>query len=573
MPLNRFSRSHARRQPGFQGSSPIAVLGGLNEDENRQALRPADLRVALNCARKGGMTGTRPGVTYGDSDYTVAIAGTNPAITGIFDYRRNRDDDRDLLVVQDGDVFKDSSGTALDKSTNSVTISTGNDYHWTFASYQDKVFAAGGKDGDSFWYWDGAGALNKVSLVDSGGSAVDVKYVFAKWNMIFVGGMNGANFDDNEMVFRYCDYATDATVATNWKSANVLPGQLLGENFGVSSYGSEYNTGIASFQDNRNDSLLFLTNERIVSFVPNPNLTSNANAFRLQDTVATGCVNQNAFVNLGLDVGDAVYLSQDGIHSLAQSEQFGDRVTQYLSWPIRKTFDTLNRSRFKYASGAFWPTEGMVLFSVATGSNTTNNLILCMDIKGADRITPETVRWYRWDLTGITANVIRAVRGSDKKPYLYVGGTAGQLVRFDRDTYSDLGTGAISTVIQTKDEDFGLPSREKHIGDTYCILQGSGNYTINHSTMTDDGEIQLQTSAIEVPNTGSVYDTGVYGTATYGDSESVIRHRIPGVGSSVTIGHRFAHAVANEPFWLGVMNQEVMISGPTDDATPNMAGG
>lgn len=568
MPIRGFAKGASSRHPGFQSTPPLIALGGLNEDENPQSLKQTDLKIASNTARKGNMTGTRPGVVYGDSDYTAAITSA-AAVQGIHEYIRSvGSGNRDLVSVAGGQVYKTHNGTALDKSATTITSGAAN--RWTFASFQDSMFAAGGADADGFWYWDGTGAgsgvLGEVAL------SFDVKFVFSKWNMLFVGGMDGSTFDDNPMVARYCDYATDATDEANWKQSNVIPGQLLGENFGIGSYGSEYMTGFASYTDNRGDFLLFLTNKRIVTFQPNPTLTSNADAFRITDTIATGCVTQDAFVSLGLDVGDSVYLSEDGIHSLAQSQQYGNRDSQYLSWPIRKTFDTLNRSRLKFASGAYWPTEGMVLFSVSTGSNSVNDLILCLDIKGAERLTPETVRWYKWELNGMDANLIVPMRGSDGNPYPYVAGTAGEVVRFNRDTYSDLSTNVINCRFQTKDEDFGLPSREKHVGDAFVSLQGNGSYTVQHSIMLDDGSRLGQTSLLEVPTGGDVWGTGKWGKAKWSSDDGIKRQRIPGVGSSVTIGHRFQHSGANEPFWVGLISQEVMISGPTDDAEANTVG-
>lgn len=563
--MSSFASLHARGS-GFVSPLPLRQLGGLNEDENPQALRPDELRIANDCVRKGSMTGTRPGVRYGDSDYTAARSGT-PNIQGIHEYARNNDATRDLITVANGEVYKGSASAALDKSA--TTITSGQDNLWTFADFQGKMFAAGGADSDGFWYWDGTGAgsgvLGHVSL------SFDVKFVFSKWNFLFVGGMDGTPFDDNPLIVRYCDYASDATLAASYPSSNVIPGQLLGENFGIGSHGSEYTTGMSSYQTNEADLMLFLTNRRIVSFAPNPSFDSNANIFRVHDTVATGCVNHNAFVNLGIDVGDSVYIGPDGIHSLAQSQEYGSTVTEYLSWPIRKTFDGLNRSRLKYASGSYWPAEGIVLFLVSTGSNTKHDLILCMDIKNVGRLTPSSVRWYKWNLTGITANIIRPARDADGTPYPYVGGTAGQLCRFERTTYSDLVTGAINTEFRTRDEDFGIASREKKVGDAFISIQGIGAHTVQHTHIFDDGEVSGQSSHLPVPAEDTSWGDD-WGTMQWGGADKTARHRIPGIGSSVTISHRFSHSGANEPFWIGLIDQKIGISGPTDDADANTVG-
>lgn len=566
MPVRGVARAASRGQERKGVSNDLVMLGGLVEEEHPTAVRPTDLLRARNCVRKGRTTGTRPGLTLTDADYNAAIAGT-PGVQGIYEFRRNRDADRDLVTVADGVAYSDDS-TALDKATNSVVISTGDDYHWTFATHADRMYAAGGNFGtDSVWHWSGSGALDKFDLATmniTGGA----RYVFQKWNFLFLGGLGGTAYNSNPLVARYCNFGTDPTVAANWAAANVIPGQNLQENFGPGSYGSEYNTGFGSFQRDGADLLLFLTNKRIVPFAPNLAATGSSTAFVMTEPIETGCVGQNAFVNLGMDVGDAVYLSQDGIHSLSQSKTFGAKVTNYLSWPIRKTFDSLNRSRLKYATGTYWPNEGLVLFLVTTGSATTHNLILCMDIKDAPQITPDTVRWYKWDFSGITPNYITVGRGTDDVPYVYVGDLAGRVMRFGRDVYNDMTSG-IATDIVTKNDDYGMPYKQKTIGDTFVAVQGNGEYSVSYQTILDDGQRTGLTSTLSVPGGGTLWGSSTWGGGQWGSNEGTVRHRVANVGTSPTVAHRFFHSTPNQPFWLCSLSQEIFVSGSTADPDSN----
>jgi hypothetical protein len=571
MPLRGFAASQAKRQERKGVSNDLAILGGLVEEEHPTAVRPTDLLRARNIVRKGRTTGTRPGLAMNDAAYDAAISGT-PGVQGIYEFRRNKDANRDLIVVADGVVYTGDT-TSLDKATNSVQITTGDNYLWTFDTFQNKVFAAGGKDTatvDSVWYWTGSGALNKLDLATIGLSA-GARYVFSKWNFLFLGGLNGTAYNDNPLVIRYCNWGEDATDATKWAAANCIPGQTLGDNFGPGSYGKEYNTGMGSFQDNRNDFLLMLTNRRIITFAPNPAVAGNSTAFTMVDSIQTGCVGQNAFVNLGVDVGDAVYLSQDGIHSLVQSKEYGNTASNYLSWPIRKTFDSLNRSRLKYASGTYWPNEGLVLFLVTTGSSSTHNLILCMDIKDATVLTHETVRWYKWDFSGINPNFITVSRGTDDVPYVYVGDLSGRVMRFGRNVYSDMDAGIASDFI-TKNDDYDMPYKQKTIGDTFVALQGNGSYNISHQLLLDDGQRLGQTTLVASPGGGALWGGFNWGEAEWGSNEATIRHRVSSVGTSPTVAHRFSHSTANQPFWICSLTQEVFVSGATADAQANPVG-
>lgn len=538
-------------------------FGGINEDENPSAIAPNQLREAINCARRGSMTGTRPGIAY-DTEYTEAISGT-PAVQGIHEFRASRDATRYLVSVAGGSVYYDFNSTI---AKSSCTITAGQNNVWTFANYQSLLWAAGGLQAtDSIWSWNGNTANSATGRLS--GLSIYPKYVFAKFNTLFLGGMNGTAAYDNPLCGRYADYATDATNAANWPTANTIPGTALGQNPGVGSYGEEFNTGFGSYQDNRGEFLMFLTNKRIVSFVENPAVTSNETRFVASDMIANGCVDQRAFVDLGYDQGDAVYVSENGIHSMALSQEYGNRVNSFLSWPIRKTWETISRSRLKYAVASYWPTEGLVLFAFSTGSSTTHNLILAMDIRGAQSINPDSVRWYKWYLAAPVANVLRAARDPDGLPTIYIGGTAGQVARFTRTAYSDLGS-AIPVSFRSKDEDFAAPASEKSIGDTFVMVSGSGNYMPTHTYILDDGSRTGKQTGLSVTLSGWEIGTGsgggIIGTIEIGSGENVSRDRIRGVGSGFTISHKFSHTAASQPFFVGQITQDVAGQGIADEA-------
>lgn len=563
----------------------INSYGGLNEDENPLALKPDQLREAINCCRLGNLTGTRPGLVR-DSEFVADIDDSgSETVEGIYEYRQNRDEDRELVVVSKGKVYASDDGTALTLS-GGLTLTAGAANTWTFANFQNNLWAAGGAAGDDVWTWDGSG--NPTERLDSifGPGGIHPKYVFSKFQTLFLGGFQngGTNFYDNALCARYCDYASDATDPLSWPNSNTIPGELLGENPGGSSFGAEYNTGFGSYQDNSGDFLLFLTNRRILAFRENPSVSSNANRFVQTDAVATGCVSQNAFVDLGLDQGDAVYMSEHGIHSMALSQQFGDRENNFLSWPIRKTWETLNRSRLETACGAYWPEEGLVLFGVATGSNTHLNLILAMDIKGVTQLSPDTVRWYKWIIpSGVASlNYLTAARDPDGIPRIYAGGQAGEVAAFSRTAYSDLGS-AISVAFRGRDEDMGFPTASKAIGDAWLMVGGSGTYNPTLTYLVDDGRKVENSHSLNVALPGFTLDNAggtlpgaslldnpagdLAGAGTLGSDFNLIRDRIDGYGEGFTISHRFTHTAVNEPFFIGQISQEVAANGISLEAS------
>ena len=547
-----------------------SVLNGLNEDENPASLLPGQLREATNAARLGNLTGTRPGLVR-DTVYDANIT-SNPAVQGIHEFRQGRDDGRQLVVVANGKVYRTED---TEVTSSSPTITAGAQYLWSFANHQSLMYAAGGASGDSIWTWDGN--TSNAATARLAGLGLRPKYVFAKFGVLFLAGFqNGTDFFNNPLVARYSNYGETTTDETSWPTSNCIPGELLGENPGVGAYGGEeVSTGLASYQDNRGDFLLFLTSKRILAFKLNPNVTSNANRFIQTDAIANGCVSQHAFVDLGYDQGDAVYVSRHGVHSIALSQQYGNRENTFLSYPIRKTWETVNQAQLERITATYWPDEGMVLFAVPTGSNTTPDTILCMDIKGAGRLSPESVRWYKWKLAGsLSPNYLRMARlPTSNEEVVYLGGSAGHLGHFSRTSYADFGS-AYPVSFRTKDDDFGFPSIEKGVGNAFVMANGSGDYLPTHTYMLDDASITGVTSTLEMTLPGfELGDTSTgdtIGTAaadgTLGSGENLIRDRVRGVGSGFTIAHKFMHAGNNEPFFIGSITQDVAVRGMADEA-------
>ena len=551
----------------------LPLMNGLNEDENPAALLPGQLSIATNCCRKGNMTGTRPGIVR-DSEYDATIAGEKHVV-GMHEFRQDRDEGRKFVAITNGLIYRTDSDQVTKTSVSNPLITEGAANLWSFANHQSIMWAAGGASNNHIWTWDGDPSNAAVARLT--GLSLKPRYVFAKWGVLFLSGFrDGTAHYNNPLVARYSDYAATSTDETSWPTSNSIPGELLGENPGVGAFGGEeISTGIAQYQDNRGEFLLFLTNKRILAFTLNPNVTSNANRFIQTDAIANGCVSQHAFVDLGYDQGDAVYVSRHGVHSMALSQQFGNRENSFLSWPIRKTWETVNQlpAALESITAAYWPDEGLVLIAVPTGSSTSPDTILAMDIKGARSLNPDAIRWYKWRLSGdLTPHYLKTAREpSGNKDVVYLGGAKGEVGFFSRTVYSDLGA-AYSVSFQTKDDDYGFPSIEKSIGNGFVMINGSGDYRPNHTYMLDDSSITGITQSLEVTLPGFELgsggsDLGSGATAgTLGGGENLVRDRLRGVGSGYSVAHRFGHGGIAEPFFIGTVTQDVAVKGMADEA-------
>ena len=466
----------------------IRDWGGLNEDENPSALRPEELVETLNCSRLGTSLGTRPGVnreaTGGDYVDVIASGGTNSVVKGLFHYSTTADFARGtVLAVSGSKLFTDD--------TTAKTVGTGADLHVSadnvqcFAQYRGDVFFTGYTPGASsqptFHYWDGsAGTFIGVAILDSTATSAEAaKYVLSKWGYVFLAGFNPTANDNaaNPMNVRFNNLTADATAVASWPAGNTIgTGAGIGHLGGLKEYGDEFITGLAEFQDNEGDWLLILTNRRLVAVLHAWD-ANTFNAFKVHSAIANGCVHQNAYVNLGLDYGDAVYLSEHGIHSVRQSQQYGAREDTFLSWKIRRTFETLNPARLPQAVGGYDQAEGYVLFAVSTGSSSSHDMILCLDVRDKQALTADQARWYIWKLAGTEkiASMTQA-RDPNGKMRLYVGGTLGSVGYWSRKAYTDFASG-FSVKWTGKHEDFNAPMVEKVLGDMMVDVQPGGDHS------------------------------------------------------------------------------------------------
>lgn len=545
---------------------PLAL--GLNEDENPDALQPGDLIQALNLQWRGRTVGTRPGLERAD-DYASAING-DAAVVGIYDYRRNNDANRDLVAASGGNlVTGPAGGDVLDKVTNSVAITAGDTNYWVFATHSGNLYAAGGGTQDDFAKWTGSGALTSVTINNLSAAALSPSYVFEKWNYLWAAGFtlqsNGALATDassNPMVARF----SSLNQPDDWPAGNSIGGSsAIG---GLSSYGGEYITGFGDFTDNSGDWLLILTNRRIYQVLQDPDPLKLFFVSPGRGAIANGCVHQRAFVSLGLDSSEAVYLSRNGIHSLRQSQQFGPQEDKFLSWKIRNTFKQINFARIGQATGAYDRRNGRVIFAVPYLTSTVNNLLLVLDIKDTDELTAQSAKWSVWFLAGSTAdaraaNTLYAGIGDDSIDYIYCGNNEGDLTRFSDDTvFSDLGSSYTAT-LQTHHENFNQIGVEKILGDVHLLIQPGGSYKPVLVPIFDYGtDFGLPQDIAMPPNAQALWDSAVWDAAVWGgDEQEVFRIKLCPFGRFEALSFQVTHTGVNEPFFLAGLGFQTDVEG------------
>ena len=539
-------------------------FAGLREDESPENLADHELVEALNCCRNGSSFGTRPGCereSAATGNYSAALASPG-AVQGIVDYSlpftagiraASTQLSAVLLVIHQGAVFTDSGTTLVKAAGVTITSPGATPNYWTFAQHKNVLYMAGGADGDTVNRWPGSGDVTKVTFQNAAAVDSDAKYIFQKWNYGFLGGMNGTGPEDNPMVVRYSPLGD----MTQWPAGNTIGGtSTIG---GFDAYGDNWITGFADYTDNNGDWLLVLT-RRAIYGVQQYDVPMAPFQVGSKGIVANGCVHQRAFVSLGQDSGDAVYVSENGIHTLRQSQQFGGREDKFLSWKIRQTFANATKNQLQNSCGAYWPDEGLVLLAIPFLGGSENTLLLALDVRGTEELTSENARWYVWQLAGISVASITVARDTNGTNRVYFGTYNGNVLRFTRVTYDDLGT-AYAARFVLKHRDYGRGDRLKGYGDIYTSLRPGGSYKPQLSLLYDRGIRRSTPYDLDMPIVTSLWDSSVWDGATWSESNQIVTPKQYGEGYGYTLSMEFSHSGANQPFFLTRVVWEAGIAG------------
>ena len=546
----------------------LGPFRGLNQDENPHTVGSNELIDALNVVRHGSTLGTRPGTQLEASgkQYDAALTDAK-AVTGMHEHRENVDSERHLLVMSKrttggaANIFHEHDAVL----PTAGTITHDKDNIWTFATHNNKTWMAGGATSDSFFHWAGDTGVAPTVLapLDSAGATLDPKYVFAWRNHLFINGLvGGVLSDNNPSATRFNEPNTDPTTAVNWKTGNTI---------GFNAFGKSFTTGFADYRDNNGDFLLILTNTEIASV----ELTAGFPFFKVTDAIQNGCVHQRAYVSLGIDAGDAVFMSDRGFHSLRQSQQHGAKANKFLSWKIRKLVQSLNKNRRKFTVGAYDFINGRVIFAVSTGSNTAHDTLVVLDIDAQSELTAATAQWYIWKMSGFSINELKMLRDEDDTWRMYFGTTAGQVGHFTDTVFSDIGSAGYTARFQTKHDDLGALLSTKTLGDVMITLQPGGSYQPLYRTHFDYGSRQSSANPLSMERdtaaTWGPSGTGVFGVSEFGTTEATRDEKVYGRGSGRTISHAISNTGVNEPFRVAKISHQVEINGEDTGDVSNAA--
>lgn len=545
----------------------ITSTGGLNQDENPHAVADNEVIVSLNDQHRGNTRGTRPGVVRpgAGEDYENALSAGNP-IQRLFEYRQDFDESRVLIAISEGsstpaaDIFTDDT-TELTQDA-AVAIQAGQDETVSMDVHNNALIGTCGNapSTHTFWRYTGSGNVAAVDLTDSGANQIAPKYIKSWRNYVLVNGLTGQELaDNNPATTRFADFGSDITVGANWPDGNTI-GFSSKAVAGIETYGPSYTTGFGEYQDNAGDYLYILSSRNLFSVLQDPQ-----SDFIVSDAVANGCVHERAFIALGVDAGDAIYVSDKGIHSLRQSQQYGLKDSRFISWKIRPFWKTINRSRIQNTFGAYDHVNGRVMIAMATGSNTFADTILVLDVKGGEPVTADNARWAIWKVAGVNLTDLLMARDSSDNWHMYAGTTTGDVIRFSDETFTDLGS-AYSVEWQTPHRSYGSLLQRKGLGDCIITIEPGGDYRPSLTFIFDYGKNVALPRPLKMPSIEGIFTLGASGsllggTDVLGGGTTTSDVKVYGAGSGRTISMKFSHSGSNEPFWVSRLDHEVDLLG------------
>lgn len=426
---------------------------------------------------------------------TLALNGTvlsgAPSIMGMFDFWRagtaGTFTQYFVAVTSDGKIYNFGSGTTASDITGAVSI-TANSIP-NFVQFGDTLFIFTNA-ADTPISWAGSGN----AAVASGSPPVG-RFGFVYNDRLWVGATNA----DPSRLY-YCA-AGDATTWSGGDSGSIYFNRNDGDRL---MGGIEYKQRAFVFKGPNKGSIHELSGSSVSTYAR----TKITEGLALQSPNALGAV------------GDDVWFSTDqGCHSLAATEKFGNFTGEFLTRYLTGFFRTeINRTRLANVWFANYSHKSGAVWTLTPSGGSANNLVLGLSYI---RVKEEGLKPFTWTGRTCQSAAIR-IHPTTYLRELVFGGNDGFIYRQDTSNYSLNNTTAYNMRIRTPqlilaDKDpQGNPIGDQPctLNDLYLRSRPVGNYDVS-ITVNRDNEA-AETYTFNQGSSAAVWDTSLFGTGVFG---------------------------------------------------------
>ena len=486
--------------------------GGVNEDDAPGSLAATDLRIGRNVYWKGRALSARNGYVR---QQTTAI-NSGAVGNGIFELVRTQGSARDILAVFGNKMYKDAKALTPTDITGAVTITAGQNNLVGFTHFNDLAIMCNGVDNP--WQWNGSGNISAL-----GGTPPVFNTMLAKWNRVFGAGHAAA-----PRTVRFTAIGAPET----WTASNTVAA-ILGDASSAIE-GRDYINQLGHLGDSIFVGLQNSSGRILYT-------GDSTTPFRYNQLSEFGIEGQT-YIAVG---ALGYFLSQRGVHRIQPSDVLITYESSEISGRrLRTTWSSLNKNRIKYARPALYrTTEGnlLVLWPLTTGSGSTHDIVLMMDITDG----PGTERFTWW--TGWSINALGVVENaSTRAEELLFADSAGFVSLADSGT--DDNDGAYVSIAATRWEDFGSPSEKKNLRDMYLEIKQAGTHNLTIETFFDYATTPGQRLTQTVSGAAqAAWGTFVWGTDLW-PTLGFVRNYLLGVDDGVVMSFQFSTSGANQPW-------------------------
>lgn len=310
---------------------------------------------------------------------------------------------------------------------------------------------------------------------------------------------------------------------------------------------SDHIVGIKSFRD----SLYIFCKNSIHRLVE---INDPTNIQIVPVTGNLGCLDGFTIQEIG---GDLVFLSSDGIRTIAATDRLDDVELGTISRPIQVIVDSISENRDAYTFSSVVIREKNQYRLFYTASSTVGHGIigtLIADANGA--------LGFKWsEIRDIPLNCITSYYSEGSVEKIYHGGKNGYV--YEHDKGNDFDGRKIEAEFRSPDSHFGDLGVRKTLHYLNMSISNVGPVSLYITPHFDFGSaniIQPSPTLFTLANAPAIYGASIYGNAYYASTADPLT-RVPLQGSGSSIALKFYCNNDNPPFVIHGYHVEVFPSG------------